>query len=592
MKNLSPIVGLILITTIQWRALSIEVSKDKVIMVIQMTRHGARAPKVNIQNKAWINQIGSEELTNVGSRQLYSLGINTKKRFPSLFNTTQKIQKSDFRIDSTGLNRTIQSAFSLATPLLDLTDAPNLPFSSKTAKQLFPPQPLKFAPESITDSTTALPKRLQAFATHSPTRYDLLMSLSRDTCKPIQYMKDNSISELDASLGTSKYFNTTLNKAMELLPYPKWRNDTSDFAKCKLLGEYVLMDYEHSEEPALGRDGKNGEIFRFLETCYFGYIYGNFKSPVTWKVNVSPVLMKIRGYFEAHVNSRKNQKNEKIGVSGHPDDGETPKNARDGPNRPPNGSEDGQKPSENVDFEHMFPPKNRQISRGRVTKKPEPVLKYALFSGHDETLATHLIQLGQTDYNCYLKQLKSGNLSSPTDPHSCRADIPPASDLTWELIETPSKALEVKFSFNGKYIDYCKIGQGNSSSGFPCPIEKFLTTLDDEYIYPGNYLGLCGFKKEGVKLKDRFAGTKVILIILATVLMGSLVTLCMEAWHLGEDLKDVKSDLKRYIRKHRKNSYVEEEGEAKRRAIRGGRDAMLVEGINDDDGEEEKVYEG
>lgn len=52
----------------------IEPSKDKVKMVIELTRHGHRAPLEKVFHRDWIDQTGPGEISIMGMRQRYNLG--------------------------------------------------------------------------------------------------------------------------------------------------------------------------------------------------------------------------------------------------------------------------------------------------------------------------------------------------------------------------------------------------------------------------------------------------------------------------------------------------------------------------------------
>lgn len=62
-----------------------KVSTDNVVMIIELTRHGARGPLNNVADTDWVNKYGAEELTPIGERQRFVLGMNTRARYPTVF---------------------------------------------------------------------------------------------------------------------------------------------------------------------------------------------------------------------------------------------------------------------------------------------------------------------------------------------------------------------------------------------------------------------------------------------------------------------------------------------------------------------------
>src|SRR5690606_38198749 len=78
-------------------------------LVVEVFRHGARAPLNNTYdpNNLWNGQYG--ELTGVGQRMHYILGMALRKDYPSLLNN---YNPSTIYAQSTDVNRTIMSAYS------------------------------------------------------------------------------------------------------------------------------------------------------------------------------------------------------------------------------------------------------------------------------------------------------------------------------------------------------------------------------------------------------------------------------------------------------------------------------------------------
>ena len=102
-----------LYTTFLLIILPIIISGEKVIFAFQMHRHGARAPYLGVENnldfykEEWIDK---EELTNMGKRMLYLLGVKTRKRYMEQTKLLSKeFSPQEILIRSTDVNRTIES---------------------------------------------------------------------------------------------------------------------------------------------------------------------------------------------------------------------------------------------------------------------------------------------------------------------------------------------------------------------------------------------------------------------------------------------------------------------------------------------------
>lgn len=93
--------------------ISAQESQEKIIFAWQINRHGARAPYlgvkdgIDIYGEKW-TQI--EELSDVGKRMLYLLGVRVRKRYVEKYGLlSQTYNPQEIYIRSTDVNRTIES---------------------------------------------------------------------------------------------------------------------------------------------------------------------------------------------------------------------------------------------------------------------------------------------------------------------------------------------------------------------------------------------------------------------------------------------------------------------------------------------------
>jgi len=93
-----------------------EKKEDEIKFVFQMHRHGARAPFTGVENgkdcykEDWIS---NGELSEVGKRQHYLLGVRNRKRYMEDYKFLNKTyDPQEILIYSTNVKRTIQSIYS------------------------------------------------------------------------------------------------------------------------------------------------------------------------------------------------------------------------------------------------------------------------------------------------------------------------------------------------------------------------------------------------------------------------------------------------------------------------------------------------
>ena len=101
---------------------SIENNADKLLFVWKHFRHGARGPYIAVNPKTHLDFIGEVwnslgELTPLGLRMHYLLGVSTKKAYSSFI--SEKYNPNELYIQSTNVNRTMISVYSFLKGLYD-----------------------------------------------------------------------------------------------------------------------------------------------------------------------------------------------------------------------------------------------------------------------------------------------------------------------------------------------------------------------------------------------------------------------------------------------------------------------------------------
>lgn len=104
-------------------------SEDKLLFVLEHFRHGARGPYSGINRRTYIDFIGEKwdgfgELTPLGLRMLYLLGVSTRKKYSNFLSKTYN--PYELFILSTDFNRTLDSANSFLQGLYNNKTSINL----------------------------------------------------------------------------------------------------------------------------------------------------------------------------------------------------------------------------------------------------------------------------------------------------------------------------------------------------------------------------------------------------------------------------------------------------------------------------------
>ena len=297
-KGMSVKIILLLITLGQL-ANSAKVSKDNVVMMVEMIRHGARAPIKFIKREKWIDAIGTGELSDTGKRMEYYLGLNTKYRYPNFF--SKPLKYNEYWLRSTPFNRTLMSGMSHTLGMIQKF-VPNetLQFSNDDIR-LLPPQMKNGALFNISDIKfrTPLPYGFQPFPLYTDFPKDeyLLMKY----CKGVNKARVESYAEISAKLDKSKFFGDlyqwTLGKygLSDKKFDPKTSDGNSSFIKMIYLSDFAIMDYLNNPNPTIkNTDPKYG----YLQDVQSLQIFQRYGQTESMKSIVTPPLTQIRTYFQ------------------------------------------------------------------------------------------------------------------------------------------------------------------------------------------------------------------------------------------------------------------------------------------------------
>lgn len=457
-----------------------------VVLLVQMTRHGARAPLNPVRNDPWIQETGKGELTPVGQRQLFQLGKNVRLEYPTLF--TNSLRDEEYFVRSTDYNRTISSAQSFLQGLFSKDgqyQGLSIPFKNDDLRVTPPFKKLSFDPSTISFNSS-LPFRLRPVVVNtSHRRTDTFMKLDVQGCPANVETVKNGLIAISEHLSSSSNFTTYLQEIKEAFLVPDtFNSDSTILEQCFYIGDYAIMSYKNNPNSTI--TGHPSEpMFDFVSRCYRLGVSGMFYNLTAAKVTATPFLNDILSWFD----SKKKQIESKSG--------------------------------KDKDMDATFP------------------LKFGYFSGHDDTLDSFLSLAGQVNTTCAIEELYTN-----TTIDGCQRGPSTASQILWELVEKKEGRLSVRVSYNGKYIKVCD--DTKQENGYECKLSNFETKIRNDYIYK-DYWSYCGIKKVdilGFKKEDFYGRYRskieglvyysnllivfgVILLVVILILFGLILCICM-----------------------------------------------------------------
>ena len=200
--------------------------KEKIIFAWQMNRHGARAPFLGVKNgvdayKEYWTQI--EELSDVGKRMLYLLGVKARKRYVDEYGLlNEKYDPHEIYIRSTDVNRTIESIESFLQGFYPAGTGPTINDSIAFNKSVVYPPNIKYVEKfdeiieiyNLTENNSALPYTMSLQPIHLFYKPDHQFGLyDSNLCKghkelyEKQKRRDEIVKFADYLLGNFSFFH-------------------------------------------------------------------------------------------------------------------------------------------------------------------------------------------------------------------------------------------------------------------------------------------------------------------------------------------------------------------------------------------------
>ena len=470
---------------------------DKVLFIAEVIRHGSRAPSLVIQKREWITKTGPSELTQVGMRQSYNTGLNTRYRYPDFFINHPRMQlnSSQFKVYSSGIARTEESAMAhMMALLLNNKSTPSDLGIAFDDPRLAPPveggvDSLYYQPEDSSNFSTPLPHGYQSFSIYSVPYFQGGIFFE-PYCRGLYEDRDEL--NLEAQKRVADYENS-LNFKRLLKDVRKIFNKSSDYLgnlepaeQCFRFADFAIQDLDNSLNPVLNPSTQgNQAIFEQLQRCYTAYVLNH--SPQASKVLFTKIYNPIIEHMTPWAKSQTNKVSE---------DAEDPKETQDLVNDPA-GTTD------------------------------TPPIRYILLSGHDHTIMPILTTLNYTNFDCNKNDLLTGNF---TNPKICPLNSPVASSLIWELITKEKDNYTkkyVKVSYNEEYLDWCQSGIKDEYGEFYCDWDTFLGYSSEHYIIP-NLTDFCStYEKDFGEDQTTLYYLTLVMVTVCVILFVLLVVAIM-----------------------------------------------------------------
>lgn len=261
------------------------------VMIFEHIRHGSRAPTFDLVSIPWVEEFGKSELTTNGVRQQYSLGINTKKRFPAIFE--KSFTASEYSARSTDFNRTYMSAAAHLIGLLTF-EATKITLEANNPR-ILPPQALNFDVTKEFTFDSALPSDHVIFPIHNS------INLNFQNDCPMMYKEINKeLKELDSRIEDS-VLEEIINKATSLYKSDyKIKDKNSLLTQCAHVADSLIMDTMNNNDAKVV---EGDVLLTQLKRCYSIWTAGFTNKELPRKVLLQELIKPIIDSMDLKINT-------------------------------------------------------------------------------------------------------------------------------------------------------------------------------------------------------------------------------------------------------------------------------------------------
>jgi len=268
-------------------------SGEELLMIIEVTRHGARAPLKKWYARTWGHSLQLGELSDVGKRQHYLLGRELASRYPSFFGS--KLRAEEFYVRSTAISRTQASAVSHLMGMWDHFSSTKLPFPNGDRRIQPAGQPI--TPDK-NPFDTPLPFGLLVSPIHSESLEEdfLLRPFSETTC-PKKYTEiKQSFETIAQQLETDQDFKRLVKEATDRYGHA-W-DGTDALKTCYDVADFALQDAANSPSPTIAA---SDPLLSKIARCYHFGIGGVNEADEYRRTLNAPIVLEIIGKLNAKV---------------------------------------------------------------------------------------------------------------------------------------------------------------------------------------------------------------------------------------------------------------------------------------------------
>lgn len=253
-------------------------------LLLEIARHGTRAPMATLLKADWMDGLAPSDLTPVGLRQHYYSGRQLVKQFEAFFNVS--LSREEVWVRSSLRQRTILSANAHLTGVLPSFPFAKMPFEQADDPRITPPWVSMDMKQIKFEAATPTGYNPTAIYTFSKEDEEMLIPLSAETCPRGKKAASDITEKYKQELAASPGFTSMLDEAAKRLGVDLSK-EKDKFDACEKIADFVAHDYLNNPKPILD---KADPLFPRLIRCLDTTNVINYLDPNLHKLSISVLL--------------------------------------------------------------------------------------------------------------------------------------------------------------------------------------------------------------------------------------------------------------------------------------------------------------
>lgn len=269
------------------------------VFVIEMSRHGFRAPSELTPAQPWMAGLNRYDLTATGFGQHYRIGRNMRTLYSKLL---ENVTKEEYLVWSTDTERTKLSALGQMAGVTDLFNGAlnvSSPFEDPRIKFLLRDRKVS---QALHEHNASIEYIKQNVHLHLVENYEdnVLYWVDRQMCPKFHLVyEDKRLAYINEIVKSNPYYVNDVETAAKKFGITLKEDPLDIWNACQRMGDYVLQDVYLNDHPLIS---PNSRTYQTLKMCYEFDILQRFIPEESTRALITPWATYLMAAFKAKAN--------------------------------------------------------------------------------------------------------------------------------------------------------------------------------------------------------------------------------------------------------------------------------------------------